>query len=85
MEDDVILGPDFGLLPGLLREADELFPYTGIVSFFFGSFGEPGWSIHSMDQFGWLQCSAIRNTDYLRGLPRIHQLRHHVDTTIRVS
>ena len=68
MEDDVILGPDFGLLPGLLREADELFPYTGVVSFFSGSFGEPGWSIHPMEQFGWLQCAAIRNTDRLAGL-----------------
>jgi hypothetical protein len=67
MEDDVILGPDFGLLPGLLREADELFPNTGVVSFFSGSIGEPGWSIHSMEQFDWLQCAAIRNTDYLSG------------------
>jgi len=67
MEDDVILGPDFGLLPGLLREADEIFPYTGLVSFFSASFGEPGWSIHSIEQFAWLQCAAIRNTDYLAG------------------
>jgi hypothetical protein len=66
MEDDVILGPDFGLLPGLLREADELFPNTGVVSFF-GSFVEPGWSIHPMARFDWLQCAAIRNTDYLVG------------------
>lgn len=64
MEDDVVLGPDFGLLPGLLREADELFPHTGIVSFFSGTFGEPGWSIHSMEDFGWLQCAGIRNADY---------------------
>jgi hypothetical protein len=67
MEDDVILGPDFGLLPALLREADELFPYAGVVSFFSGSCGDPGWSVHSMEQFGWLQCAAIRNTDYLVG------------------
>jgi hypothetical protein len=68
MEDDVILGPDFGLLPGLLREADELFPHTGMVSFFSGWIDEPGWSIHSIESFGWLQCVAIRNTDYLVGL-----------------
>jgi hypothetical protein len=65
MEDDVILGPDFGWLPEILREADERFPYTGVVSFFSGSIDEPGWSIHSMEQFGWLQCAAIRNTDHL--------------------
>jgi hypothetical protein len=68
MEDDVILGPDFGLLPGLLSEADELFQYTGIVSFFSGWIDDPGWSIHSIEHFGWLQCVAIRNTDYLVGL-----------------
>jgi hypothetical protein len=67
MEDDVILGPDFGLIPEILREADELFPYTGIVSFFSRSAQEPGWSIHSMEQFSWLQCAAIRNTDHLAG------------------
>ena len=67
MEDDVILGPDFGLLPGLLEEVDELFPDTGIASFFSGSFGEPGWSIRSLTEFAWLQCAAIRNTDYLGG------------------
>jgi hypothetical protein len=67
MEDDVILGPDFGLLPGLLREADELFPSTGLVSFFSGYLREAGWSIHPMKEFGWLQCTAIRNTDYLVG------------------
>jgi hypothetical protein len=67
MEDDVILGPDFGLLPGLLREADELFPYTGLVSFFSGYFDEPGWSIHPIHEFYWLQCVAIRNTDHLVG------------------
>jgi hypothetical protein len=67
MEDDVIIGPDFGLLPGLLREADELFPDTGVVSFYSGVFGEPGWSIHSMEQFGSLLCVAIRNTDHLAG------------------
>jgi hypothetical protein len=66
MEDDVILGPDFGLLPGLLREADELFPDTGLVSFF-GNSVKPGWSTYQMDGFGWLQCAAIRNTDYLAG------------------
>jgi hypothetical protein len=65
MQDDVILGPDFGLLPGLLTEADELFPNAGIVSFFSGEFREPGWSLHPMRRFGWLQCAAIRNTDYL--------------------
>jgi hypothetical protein len=48
MEDDVILGPDFGLLPGLLREADEQFPNTGGVSFF-GYFDKPGWSTHPME------------------------------------
>ena len=67
MEDDVIPGPDFGLLPGLLREADELFPDTGVVSFFTEGCGEPGWSTHPMPHFGWLQCAAIRNTDYLVG------------------
>jgi hypothetical protein len=67
MEDDVILGPDFGWLPEILREADELFPYTGVVSFFSGSVDEPGWSTHSMQEFGWLQCAAIRNTDQLLG------------------
>ena len=66
MEDDVILGPDFGLLPGLLREADELFPHTGLVSFF-GNSVKAGWSIDEMDGFAWLQCAAIRNTDYLVG------------------
>jgi hypothetical protein len=65
MEDDVILGPDFGLLPGLLREADELFPGTGLVSFFSAWFTEPGWSIHPLAEFGWMQCAAIRNTDHL--------------------
>ncbi len=65
MEDDVILGPDFGLLPGLLREADKLFPGTGLVSFFSATYGEPAWSIHPIGHFGWLQCAAIRNTDYL--------------------
>jgi hypothetical protein len=67
MEDDVILGPDFGLLPGLLREADELFPDTGLVSFFSGWFDEPGWSTRPMERFAWLQCAAIRNTDHLAG------------------
>jgi hypothetical protein len=67
MEDDVILGPHFGLLPELLREADELFPQTGIVSFFSGAFIEPGWSTLPMQRFGWLQCVAFRNTDYLGG------------------
>jgi hypothetical protein len=67
MEDDLILGPDFGLLPGLLREAAELFPDTRIVSFYSGAFGEPGWSIHPMEQFGSLLCVAIRNTDRLAG------------------
>jgi hypothetical protein len=67
MEDDVILGPDFGLLPGLLREADELFPNTGLMSFFCPGLVEPGWSIQPMEQFSWLQCAAIRNTDYLVG------------------
>jgi hypothetical protein len=67
MEDDVILGPDFGLLPGLLGEADELFPDAGIVSFFSESFSELGWSRRSMGEFGWLQCAAIRNTDHLVG------------------
>jgi hypothetical protein len=67
MEDDVIVGPDFGLLPGLLREADELFPNAGIVNFFSASTDEPGWSIRSMHEFFWLQCAAIRNTDYLAG------------------
>jgi hypothetical protein len=67
MEDDVILGPDFGLLPELLREADERFPDTGVVSFFSGSHADPGWSTHPMEGFGWLQCAAIRNTDYLAG------------------
>jgi hypothetical protein len=67
MEDDVILGPDFGLLPGLLREADELFPNTGVVSFYSGPTIEPGWSIHPMNRFNLLQCAAIRNTDYLGG------------------
>jgi hypothetical protein len=76
MEDDVILGPHFELLPELLREAEERFPDAGIVSFFSGSwiwqngsewrgYIEPGWSIHRMERFGWLQCAAIRNTDYL--------------------
>jgi hypothetical protein len=67
MQDDVILGPDFGLLPELLREADELFPSAGIVSFFHGPWIEPGWSTHRMELFGWLQCAAIRNTDHLVG------------------
>jgi hypothetical protein len=67
MEDDVILGPDFGLIPEILREADELFPDCGIVSFFSRSVQEPGWSIHSMEHFRWLQCAAIRNTDHLVG------------------
>lgn len=67
IEDDVILGPDFGLLPGLLSEADELFPQAGIVSFYSGWIDTPGWSVHPMNLFGWLQCVAIRNTDYLAG------------------
>jgi hypothetical protein len=67
MEDDVILGPDFGLLPGLLREANELFPDTGLVSFFSVGPAEPGWLIHPMEHFAWTQCFAIRNTDYLVG------------------
>jgi hypothetical protein len=67
MQDDVVLGPDFGLLPELLREADELFPHAGIVSFFHGPWIEPGWSTHRMELFGWLQCAAIRNTDHLAG------------------
>jgi hypothetical protein len=67
MEDDVILGPDFGLLPGLLSEADELFPSAGLVSLYAESIVEPGWSIHPMGLFGWLQCAAIRNTDHLVG------------------
>jgi hypothetical protein len=67
MEDDVILGPDFGLLPGLLREADEIFPYTGIVSFFSVDRIEPGWSTRPMQQFAYLQCAAIRNSDFLSG------------------
>lgn len=67
MEDDVILGPDFGLLPALLREADELFPDTGVVSFFSGTHDEPGWSTYPIGHFGWLQCAAIRNTDHLVG------------------
>ena len=65
MEDDVILGPEFGLLPGLLSEAAELCPQAGIVSFYSGWIDTPGWSIHPMNLFGWLQCAAIRNTDYL--------------------
>jgi hypothetical protein len=67
MEDDVILGPDFGLLPGLLREADGLFPDAGLVSFFAVGPSEPGWSSRPMEQFAWTQCLAIRNTDYLVG------------------
>lgn len=67
MEDDVILGPDFGLIPEILREADELFPHAGIVSFFSRSVQEPGLSIHPVEQFRWLQCAAIRNTDHLVG------------------
>jgi hypothetical protein len=67
MEDDVILGPDFDLLPGLLREANELFPDTGLVSFFSMAAQEPGWSIHPMRGFSCLQCAAIRNTDHLVG------------------
>jgi hypothetical protein len=67
MEDDVILGPDFGLLPGLLREADEIFPYTGLVSFFSLWIDQPGWSTHPMQRFGSTLCFAIRNTDYLAG------------------
>jgi hypothetical protein len=67
MEDDVILGPDFELLPGLLSEADETFPGAGVVSFFSGGTPDPGWSVHPMRQFGYLQCAAVRNTDYLAG------------------
>ena len=85
MEDDVIPGPDFGLLPGLLREADELFPYTGVVSFFTEGCGEPGWSTHPMPHFGWLQCAAIRNTDYLVGFPSAgEQLQEHPDMAVRL-
>jgi len=84
MEDDVILGPDFGLLPALLREADELFPSTGIVSFFAEGFGEPGWSTHRMHGFGWLQCAAIRNTDHLEGFRSAgEQLTAHPDEALR--
>jgi hypothetical protein len=67
MEDDVVLGPDFGWLPEILREADELPRYTGVVSFFSLWFDEPGWSVHPMKQFGSLLCAAIRNTDHLLG------------------
>jgi hypothetical protein len=67
MEDDVVLGPDFGWLPEMLREADELFRHTGLVSFFSLWFDEPGWSIHPIEQFGSLLCVAIRNTDHLVG------------------
>ena len=67
MEDDVILGPDFGLLPGLLREADKLFPDMGLVSFFSVTYADPAWSIHPIGHFGCVQCAAIRNTDYLMG------------------
>jgi hypothetical protein len=67
MEDDVILGPDFGLIPELLREADELFRSTRLVSFFSLSIDEPGWSVHPMEQFGSLLCAAIRSTDHLVG------------------
>jgi hypothetical protein len=84
MEDDVILGPDFRLLPGLLREADELFPDTGVVSFFSGWHRDPGWSIHTMDRFGWLQCAAIRNTEYLVGFGgEAEQLHEHPDKAVR--
>lgn len=68
MEDDVILGPDFGLLPGLLCEAEQLYPHAGIVSFFTMWPDEPGWTIFPMAGFAWLQCAAIRNTDHLAGL-----------------
>jgi hypothetical protein len=69
MEDDVVLGPHFDLLPELLREAGEHFPETGVVSFFSGSgtLTEPGWSILPIEHFGWLQCVAIRNTEFLLG------------------
>jgi hypothetical protein len=67
MEDDVILGPDFGLIPELLTEAGELFRSSGVVSFFSLSFDEPGWPVHPMEQFGSLLCAAIRNTDHLVG------------------
>jgi hypothetical protein len=67
MEDDVILGPDFGLIPELLREAEELFPDAGVVSFFSVHVDEPGWSVHPMGDFAWLQCAAIRNCDYVAG------------------
>jgi hypothetical protein len=84
MEDDVILGPDFGLLPGLLREADEIFPYTGLVSFFSPRLLEPGWSIHPMDEFSWLQCVAIRNTDYLVGFRSAGgHLYEHPDVAVK--
>jgi len=65
MEDDVILGPDFGLIPELLREADERFPEAGVASFFSGLVDEPGWSTHPMKHFSWLQCAAIRGADHL--------------------
>jgi hypothetical protein len=83
MEDDVILGPDFGLLPGLLRDADGRFPKMGLVSFFSVSFGEPGWSIHPMKQFGWLQCAAIRNTDHLAGFQRPRGPSYAPDAALR--
>jgi hypothetical protein len=67
MEDDVVLGPDFEWLPEILREADDLSRYTGVVSFFSLWFDEPGWSIHPLEQFGSLLCVAIRNTDHLVG------------------
>lgn len=69
MEDDVVLGPDFDLLPELLREAGELYPDIGAVSFFSGSgtLTEPGWSVLPIEHFGWLQCVAIRNTEFLLG------------------
>jgi hypothetical protein len=67
MEDDVILGPDFGLLPALLREADDLFPDAGLVSFFSCFIDDPGWSTHLMAEFVSPLCVAIRNTDYLLG------------------
>lgn len=84
MEDDVILGPDFGLLPGFLREADELFPSAGLVSFFSGFVSDPGWSTHPIESFGWMQCAAIRNTDFLVGFRSAgEQLHEHPDTAVR--